>query len=72
MERCRASRYGKSPNILVVEGNPDIENIMAEVEKDEPRAKRTGSLNITEEKTKPDLSASKKTETSGTQTILLL
>ena len=58
----------QSPNILVVEGNPDIENIMAEVEKDEPRAKRTGSLNITEEKTKPDLSASKKAETSGTQT----
>ena len=58
----------ESPNILVVEGNPDMENIMAEVEKDEPRAKRTGSLNITEEKNKPDLSASKKAETSGTQT----
>ena len=58
----------ESPNILVVEGNPDMENIMAEVEKDESRAKRTGSLNITEEKNKPDSSASKKDETSGTQT----
>ena len=58
----------ESPNILVVEGNPDMENIMAEVEKDEPRAKRTGSLNITGEKNKPDSSASKKAETSGTQT----
>ena len=58
----------ESPNILVVEGNPDMENIMAEVEKDEPRAKRTGSLNITGEKNKPDSSVSKKAETSGTQT----
>jgi uncharacterized protein (TIGR02271 family) len=58
----------ESPNILVVEGNPDMENIMAEVDKDEPRAKRTGSLNVTGEKNKPDLSASKKAETSGTQT----
>ena len=58
----------ESPNILVVEGNPDMENIMAEIEKDESRAKRTGSLNITGEKNKPDSSASKKAETSGTQT----
>jgi uncharacterized protein (TIGR02271 family) len=58
----------ESPNILVVEGNPDMENIMAEVEKDEPRAKRTGTLNVTGEKNKPDSSASKKAETSGTQT----
>ena len=34
----------QSPNILVVEGNPDFENIMAEVEKDEPRAKRQAPL----------------------------
>jgi Domain of unknown function (DUF2382) len=58
----------ESPDILIVEGNPDMENIMAEVDKDEPRAKRTGSLNVTGEKNKPDLSASKKAETSGTQT----
>ena len=58
----------ESPNILVVEGNPDMENIMAEIDKDEPRAKRTGSLNITGDKNKPDSSASKKNETSGTQT----
>ena len=58
----------ESPNILVVEGNPDMENIMAEVEKDEPRAKRTGTLNLAGEKNKPDSSASKKAETSGAQT----
>jgi uncharacterized protein (TIGR02271 family) len=58
----------ENSNILVVEGNPDMENIMAEVDKDEPRAKRTGSLNVTGEKNKPDSSASKKAETSGTQT----
>ena len=38
------------------------------IEKDEPRAKRTGTLNVTGEKNKPDSSASKKAETSGTQT----
>ena len=58
----------ENSNILIVEGNPDMENIMAEIEKDEPRAKRTGTLNITGEKNKPDSSASKKDETSGTQT----
>ena len=44
----------ESPNILVVEGNPDIENIMAEDEKDETRAKRTGSLAVQGEKNKPE------------------
>ena len=58
----------ESPNILIVEGNPDMENIMAEVEKEETREKRTGSLAVQGEKNKPDSSASKKDETSGTQT----
>ena len=58
----------ENSNILVVEGNPDMENILSEIDKDEPRAKRTGSLNVTGEKNKPDSSASKKAETSGTQT----
>ena len=34
----------ESPNILIVEGNPDMENIIAEIEKDETPAKRTGTL----------------------------
>jgi uncharacterized protein (TIGR02271 family) len=58
----------ENSNILVVEGNPDMENILSEIDKDEPRAKRTGSLNVTGEKNKLDSSASKKAETSGTQT----
>ena len=58
----------ESPNILVVEGNPDMENIMAEIEKDEPRAKRTGTLNVTGEKNKSNSSSQKRNETSGNQT----
>ena len=53
---------------MIVEGNPDIESIMAEVEKEETREKRTGSLTVHGEKNKPDSSASKKDETSGTLT----
>ena len=72
MERYRASRHAESPNILVVEGNPDMENIMAEVEKDEPRAKRTGSLNITGEKTNQIHLPVKRLKRAGHKQILLL
>ena len=41
----QGKQNGENPNILIVEGNPDMENIMAEIEKDETRAKRTGTLN---------------------------
>lgn len=54
----------ENPDILIVEGNPDMEKIMAEVEKDENRSKRTGSLTVN----KSDSPANKKAETSGTQT----
>ena len=58
----------ESPNILIVEGNPDISSIMAEDKKDETRGKRTGSLAVQGEKNKPESSASKKDEASGTLT----
>ena len=58
----------ESPNILIVECNPDIESIMAEVEKEEIREKRTGSLAVQGEKNKPELAVGKKDEVSGTLT----
>ena len=58
----------ESPEILVVEGNPDMENIMSEIEKDETSAKRTGTLNISGEKNKSDSSAQKKDELSAKRT----
>jgi uncharacterized protein (TIGR02271 family) len=58
----------ESPNILIVEGNPDIASIMAEDKKDETRGKRTGSLAVQGEKNKPESSASKKDEASSTLT----
>jgi uncharacterized protein (TIGR02271 family) len=54
----------ESPDILIVEGNPDMENIMSEIDKDEPRAKRTGTLTVPGEKNNPNSSASKKDETN--------
>ena len=50
----------ESPNILIVEGNPDIASIMAEDKKEETRGKRTGSLAVQGEKNKPESSSSKK------------
>ncbi|WP_176330410.1 YsnF/AvaK domain-containing protein [Oceanobacillus rekensis] len=58
----------ESPDILIVEGNPDIENIMAEVQKEEIREKRTGSVAVQGEKNKPESAVSKKDEVSGTLT----
>ncbi|KAB7704032.1 YsnF/AvaK domain-containing protein [Bacillus aerolatus] len=58
----------ESPNILIVEGNPDIASIMAEDKKEETRGKRTGSLVVQGEKNKPESSVSKKDEASGTLT----
>ncbi|MEH7481626.1 YsnF/AvaK domain-containing protein [Neobacillus drentensis] len=58
----------ESPNILVVEGNPDIATIMNEVKNQETREKRTGSLAIQGEKNKPESSASKNEKASGTVT----
>ena len=55
----------ESPNILIVEGNPDIASIMAEDKKEETREKRTGSLALPEEKNKPESSVSKKDKVSG-------
>ena len=43
-------------------------SIMAENDKEETRGKRTGSLTVQGEKNKPESSASKKAETSGTLT----
>ncbi|KXH86943.1 YsnF/AvaK domain-containing protein [Sporosarcina sp. HYO08] len=57
-----------SLDILIVEGNPDIENILAEVEKEETREKRAGSLAVQGEKNKPESAVSKKDEASGTLT----
>lgn len=58
----------ESPNILIVEGNPDIATIMNEAKKQETREKRTVSLAVQGEKNKPDLSASKNEKASGTLT----
>jgi uncharacterized protein (TIGR02271 family) len=58
----------ESPNILIVEGNPDIESIMKEVKKEGTREKRTGSLAVQGEKNKPHSSASNKDETNMTLT----
>ena len=58
----------ESPDILIVEGNPDIESIMAGVKKEETREKRTSSLAVQGEKNKPESAVSKKDEVSGTLT----
>ena len=58
----------ESSNILIVEGNPDIESIMAEANKEETREKRTDSLAIQGEKNKPEIAVSKKDEIRGTLT----
>jgi uncharacterized protein (TIGR02271 family) len=58
----------ESPNILIVEGNPDIATIMKEDKKEETREKRTDFLAVQGEKNKPELSASKKDKASGTLT----
>ena len=58
----------ESPDILIVEGNPDIESIMAEVKKEENREKRTGSLAVQGENNKPGSAVSKKEQVSGTLT----
>ncbi|MBM7655554.1 YsnF/AvaK domain-containing protein [Neobacillus cucumis] len=52
----------ESPNILIVEGNPDIESIMKEDKKEETQEKRTGSLVIKGDKNKPESSATNKDE----------
>ena len=56
----------ENPNILIVEGNPDIESIMKDDKKDETREKRTGSLVVKGEKNKPELTASNNVEANGT------
>ena len=56
----------KIPNILIVEGNPDMENILSEIDKDETPTKRTGTLNG--DKNKSNSSSQKRNETSGNQT----
>ncbi|MFD0824489.1 YsnF/AvaK domain-containing protein [Neobacillus sp. M.A.Huq-85] len=58
----------ESPNILIVEGNPDIESIMKEEKKEETREKRTGSLVVKGEKNKPEVSSNNKMEANGMQT----
>ncbi|QIZ08652.1 YsnF/AvaK domain-containing protein [Priestia megaterium] len=58
----------ESPNILIVEGNPDIATIMNEVKKEETREKRTGSLAVQNDKNKSESSASKNEKASGTLT----
>ncbi|PFO09380.1 stress response protein ysnF [Bacillus sp. AFS076308] len=58
----------ENPDILIVEGNPDIENIMKEDKKEESREKRTGSLVVKGEKNKPELPSSNKFEANGTLT----
>ncbi|MDR4947493.1 YsnF/AvaK domain-containing protein [Neobacillus cucumis] len=55
----------ESPDILIVEGNPDIESIMKEDKKEETHEKRTGSLVIKGEKNKPESSATNKDEANG-------
>jgi len=54
-----------SPNILIVEGNPDIESIMKEDKKDETREKRTGTVVVKGDQNKPELSATNKDEPTG-------
>ncbi|MEH7417472.1 YsnF/AvaK domain-containing protein [Neobacillus drentensis] len=58
----------EKPNILIVEGNPDIENIMKEDKKEQTRDKRTGSIVVKGEKNKAELPSSNKTEANGTLT----
>ncbi|ULT56794.1 YsnF/AvaK domain-containing protein [Neobacillus drentensis] len=58
----------ESPDILIVEGNPDIESIMKEEKKEETREKRTGSLVVKGEKYKPEVSSNNKMEANGVQT----
>ncbi|MCM3727853.1 YsnF/AvaK domain-containing protein [Neobacillus cucumis] len=58
----------ESPNILIVEGNPDIESIMKEEKKGETREKRTGSLVVKGEKNKPNVSSNNNIEANGTLT----
>ena len=55
----------ESPNILIVEGNPDIASIMAEDKKEETREKRTGSLAVQGEKNKPEYLPVKRTKRAG-------
>ena len=57
----------ESPNILVVEGNPDMENILAEMDKDELLQNAQAPL-YTGEKNKPIHPPRKRNETSGKQT----
>ena len=56
----------ENSNILIVEGNPDMENILSEMDKDETPTKRTGTLNG--DKNKSNSSPQKRNETSGNQT----
>ena len=56
----------ENSNILIVEGNPDMENILSEMDKDETPTKRTGTLNG--DKNKSNSSSQKRNETSGNQT----
>ena len=55
----------KIPNILIVEGNPDMENILSEIDKDETPTKRTGTLNVLEIKTSPIHPAKKEMKRAG-------
>jgi uncharacterized protein (TIGR02271 family) len=56
----------ESPNIIIVEGNPDIESIMKEEKKEETREKRTGSLIVKGVKNKPEVSSNNKMQTGST------
>lgn len=64
----QSTDYGQeeNSNILIVEGNPDMENILSEMDKDETPTKRTGTLNG--DKNKSNSSSQKRNETSGNQT----
>ena len=56
----------ENSDILIVEGNPDMENILSEIDKDETSRKRTGTLNG--DKNKSNSPSQKRNETSGNQT----
>ncbi|WP_257984231.1 YsnF/AvaK domain-containing protein [Neobacillus cucumis] len=58
----------ESPDILIVEGNPDIESIMKEDKKEDTREKRTGSLVVKEKINKQEVSGSNKDKANGTLT----
>ena len=68
----QSTDYGKqeeNSNILIVEGNPDMENILSEIDKDETPTKRTGTLNG--DKNNPIHPPKKEMKRAGIKRILL-